>query len=125
MKNPSEMEITPEMRAFAEKSVEQARKAFDSYMEVATKALSAAEGSADILQSGTRELGRTAIGFAEDNVNAAFAFAEKVVRAKDPSEVLRLQSEFVQAQMKAFAEQAKALGEAAGKTANKAAKPHN
>src|SRR6202521_5111867 len=100
------MEITPEMRAFAERSVEQARKAFQTYMDAATKAISAAEGSAEAVQGGARELGRTVMGFTEENVAATFGFVEKLVQARDPMEVMRLQAEFAQAQMKAFAEQA-------------------
>jgi phasin len=121
MANPPGMEITPEMRAFAERSVEQARKAFSTYMDAATKALSAAEGSTDAVQGGARELGRTVMGFTEDNVAAAFGFVEKLVQARDPMEIMRLQAEFAQTQMKALSEQAKALGATAGKAATEAA----
>lgn len=122
------MEITPEMRAFAERSVEQARKAFQTYMDAATKAVAAAEGSADAVQGGAKELGRTVMGFTEDNVAAAFGFVEKLVRARDPMEIMRLQAEFAQTQMKAFAEQAKAIGTTASQAATEAAakvKPGN
>ncbi len=122
------MEITPEMRAFAERSVEQARKAFQTYMDAATKTLSAAEGSADAVQGGAKELSRTVMGFTEDNVAAAFGFVEKLVQARDPMEIMRLQAEFAQTQMKAFAEQAKAIGATAGQAASSAAnraKPGN
>lgn len=115
------MEITPEMRVFAERSVEQARKAFQTYMDAATKALTAAEGSADAVQGGAKELGRTVMGFTEDNVAAAFGFVEKLVQARDPMEIMRLQAEFAQTQMKAFADQAKAIGATAGKAASDAA----
>ncbi|HXL67877.1 MAG TPA: phasin [Xanthobacteraceae bacterium] len=121
MATPPGMEITPEMRAFAERSVEQARQAFSTYMDAATKALSSAEGSADAVQGGARELGRTVMGFTEDNVAAAFGFVERLVKARDPMEIMRLQAEFAQAQMKAFSEQAKALGATAGKAATEAA----
>jgi phasin len=122
------MEITPEMRAFAERSVEQARKAFQTYMDAATKAVAAAEGSADAVQGGAKELGRTVMGFTEDNVAAAFGFVEKLVQARDPMEIMRLQAEFAQKQMKAFAEQAKAIGTTASQAATEAAakvKPGN
>ena len=122
MKMPG-LEVPPEMRAFAEKSVEEAKKAFETYMDAATRAISSAESSAGTMQEGARELGRKAFGFAEDNVAASFAFAEKLVRAKDPQEVMRLQAEFAKAQMQALAEQAKALGDTAAKAAMDAAKP--
>jgi phasin len=123
MSDTSRLGIPPEMRAFAQKSVDEAKKAFESYMDAAVKTLSTAEGSAGAIQEGTRELGRKAMGFAEDNVAASFAFAERLVRAKDAEEVMRLQAEFAKAQMQALAEQAKALGQTAADTAKGATKP--
>jgi phasin len=126
MKNPAGVEIPPEMRAFAERSVSEARKAFEGYMDAATKALGAMEKSAVAMQSNARDVGRKAMGFAEDNVTASLDFAQKLMSARDPQEVVRLQAEFAQAQMKALAEQAKALGDSAaetGKAAFDAAKP--
>lgn len=117
------LEVPAEMRAFAEKSVEQARTAFDNYMNQATKAMSAAEGSADSVQTNVRDIGRQAIGYAEENVAAAFAFAEKLVRARDPQEILQLQSEFAKETMQKLAEQSKAMGEGVARAASDAAKP--
>ena len=51
-----------------------------------------------------------AMSFAENNVNATFDFAQKLVRAKDVSEVLALQSEIAKLQMVAMQTQAKELG---------------
>jgi len=120
------MEIPPEMRAFAEKSVGEARRAFEAYMDAATKALGTAEQSAQAIQSNARDLGRKAIGFAEDNVSATLDFAQRLVQAKDAEEVMRLQAEFTQVQMKSLSEQTKALGDTAtqaGKSAFEAMKP--
>ena len=50
---------------------------------------------------------------------AAFDFAQKVVRSGSVQELVRLQTEFVQAQMQALSEQAKDLGEAAAKSVSK------
>jgi phasin len=125
--NPTGMEIPAEMRAFAEKSVTEARKAFEGYMDAATKAIGSMEKSAENIQVNSRDLGRKAMGFAEDNVNASLDFIQKLVSARDVQEVVRLQTEFAQAQMKNLAEQAKSLGGSAaeaGKSAfEKATKP--
>ena len=120
------LEIPPEMRAFAEKSVSEARKAFETYMDAATKAFGTVEQSAHSMQTNARELGRKAIGFAEDNVSATLDFAQKLVQAKDAADVMRLQTEFTQAQMKSLSEQTKALGDSAtqaGKSAFESMKP--
>lgn len=126
MKNSAGVEVPPEMRAFAEKSVSDARRAFEGYMDAATKALGGMEKSAAAVQSNARDMGRKAMGFAEDNITASLDFVQKLVSATDPQEVARLQAEFTQAQMKLLAEQAKALGDSvteAGKAAFEAAKP--
>ncbi len=116
-------EIPQEMRAFAEKSVEQAKTAFDNYMDQATKAMSAAENQTDAATSGARDVGRQALGFAEENVAAAFAFAEKLVRARDPQEILQLQTEFAKETMHKLSEQSKAIGEQVQSAAREATKP--
>lgn len=105
-------QIPNEVRDFAEKSVEQARKAFEGFAGAAQKAISSVETTTTSLQSGAKDVGVKALGYAEANVNAAFDLAQKLVQAKDPQEVLRLQADFVKAQVEAIQEQAKDLGAA-------------
>ena len=90
----------------AEKNVEQARGAFLGFIGAAQKATDAAE----TLPSNAKDAMAKAMSFAENNVNAAFDLAQKLVRAKDVSEVLALQSEFAKAQMAAMQTQVKELG---------------
>jgi phasin len=126
MKNPTGLEIPPEMRAFAEKSVGEARKAFEGYMDAAAKAFGTAEKSAEAVQSSAQEMGRKVMGFAEANITTSMDFAQKLFSARTPEEFLALQTEFVQTQMKNLTEQAKALGDtatAAGKSALDKMKP--
>src|SRR5271165_2499828 len=106
-------EIPNEMRAFAEKSVEQARKAFDSFMSAAHGTATALQGQAEAVRKGSEDVRQRAMAFAEQNVTASFDFAHKLVRAKDLQELIALQTEYVQAQIKALTEQAKELGDAA------------
>ena len=112
-------EIPSDMRAMVEKSVEQARAAFDNFMNAAQEAVATFEGQAKAAQAGAKDIGEKALSYAERNVANSFAFAERLVRAKDPQEYVRLQTEFIQAQMKELAEQAKELGESATKLAMK------
>lgn len=108
-------EVPSEMRAFAEKSVEQAKTAFDNYMSQALKALGTVEGTADAAQSGVRDMSKQALGYAEENVASAFAFAEKLVRARDAQEIMQLQSEFAKETMQKLSDQTKSLGEQVAK----------
>jgi phasin len=91
-------EIPAEMRDFAEKSVEQARKAFTGFLDAAQKATSSVESS--IPQNKVMELGTQAAQFTEKSINAAFDHAQKLVRAKDLQEVFALQTEYLQTQAK-------------------------
>jgi hypothetical protein len=63
------------------------------------------------------------LSYAEQNVAAALEFASSLVRAKDPQQVLQLQSDFIKSQLQAFGEQAKDLGSSASKLASDVAKP--
>jgi phasin len=116
-------EIPADMRAMAEKSVEQARVAFNTFMTAAQEAVATLEGQAKAAQAGAKDISEKALGYAERNVANTFAFADRIVRAKDAQEFVRLQTEFVQAQMKELTEQAKELGESAAKMAMKSAPP--
>ena len=116
-------EIPADMRAMAEKSVEQARVAFNTFMTAAQEAMATFEGQAKAAQAGAKDMSEKALGYAERNVANTFAFADRIVHAKDAQEFLRLQTEFVQAQMKELAEQAKELGESAAKMAMKSVPP--
>jgi len=116
-------EIPADMRAMAEKSVEQARVAFNTFMTAAQEAMSTFEGQAKAAQAGAKDMSEKALGYAERNVANTFAFADRIVHAKDAQEFIRLQTEFVQAQMKELAEQAKELGESAAKMAMKSVPP--
>ena len=103
-------EVPSEMRDFAEKSVEQARKAFEGFMGAAQKAAGAMDGAPFPVPAQMKDMGAKAMGFAETNVKAAFDLAQKLVHAKDMQEVLALQSEYLRAQMAAIQEQARELG---------------
>ena len=108
--SPSNYEIPNEMREFAEKSVDQARKAFEGFMGAAQKAAGQADDTASSVQSNAKVVGTKAISFAEENIRSAFDHAQRLVRAKDVQEVLSLQSEYLRSQMTTIQEQAKQLG---------------
>ena len=109
MTTPS-YEVPSDMRDLAEKSVDQARRAFDGFMTAAQKAAGQADTSAASLTTNAKSLGSKAMGFAESNVRSAFDLAQKLVRAKDLQEVLTLPSDYATSQMTTIQEQAKELG---------------
>jgi phasin len=106
-------EIPSEMRQIAEKSLDEARKAFDGFIAAAQKAAMDMERQTTAAQAGARDVGKKAIAFAEQNVTTSFEFAQKLARAKSAEEIRQLQTEFLKTQMQVLSDQAKELGEAA------------
>ena len=112
-----QFEIPNEVRAVAERNVEQAKLAFNNFMQAAQEAVSNLEKRVEASQGGALDISKKAMSFAERNILSAFEFAEKVVQTKDIQEMVRMQSLFVQSQMHALTEQAKDLGETVSKSA--------
>ena len=108
-------EMPAEMRAFAEKSVEQAKQAFGSFITAAQHAASTAQIQAANTHSGAKEVGELAVGFTKRNIDSSFAFAEKLVHAKDSEEVTALHADYVKSQIAALTEQAKELSQRTAK----------
>ena len=115
--------VSPEVRAFAESSVTQARQAFEGFVDAANKAVGQFQGRAETAQSGATEIAHKSIAYAEQNVAATFDFAQKLMNAKDAAEVLGLQSEYLSRQMLALSTQVRDLGQSAAKIVVDAAKP--
>src|SRR6478672_3966885 len=85
------LEVPAELRDLAEKTIEQAERAFGMFFEAANKSV------ASIPSPGT-EISKQALTFTEQNMKAAFEHARKLVHATDLQEALRIQSEFLRSQ---------------------------
>ena len=116
-------EIPKEMRSMAEASFEQARKTFEKFVASAQAAAGSIEERNATVRAGAKDVSSKAIAYAEQNVQASLDHAQSLLKAKDLPEVMRLHSEYVQAQMRALAEQASEMGQVVGKAAMDAAKP--
>src|SRR5271165_1461724 len=112
-----QFDIPNEMRALAERSVEQAKMAFQQLMQAAEESISTSEERGETSQVGALDLSKKAMTFAERNVLSAFELAQKIVHTKDTQELVRMQTEFLQSQMQALDEQVKDLGETISKAA--------
>ena len=122
-KEPFEQFAMPtEMRAFVEQSVTQAKNAFDGFIQAANQAMGQFQGQAQAARGSANEIAQKSMAYAEQNMAATFEFAEKLMEAKDPTEVMRLQSEFLGQQMQALSSQIQELGQSAAKMVMDAAK---
>jgi len=123
-----------EVRDFAERSMDQAQKAFDGFIGVVNaviedEAPQPAEGQGETAQgemaqgeiaqgeiaqdlASAANLSRLAVGFAERNVQGAFELARNMMHARDLTQVLELQRDFLEAQMKSLKSQMRSLEKA-------------
>ena len=98
-----------------EQTVEQTRGALDNYFHFIQQTMSS-------YPLGGTELGEKLRSYAEKNIAAANEYVRKLSEAKDFQEIIRIQTEFMQAQFNAFGEQTRSLGEAFTKAATGAVK---
>ena len=85
------LEVPAELRDLAEKTIDQAERAFGMFFEAATKSV------ASIPTPGT-EMSKQALSFTEQNVKAAFEHARKLVHATDLQQAMQIQSDFLRSQ---------------------------
>lgn len=117
-------DIPAEMRTFAEQSMEQAKRAFDSFISAAQYAVDTAENHAATARTGVKEVGDLAMQFAERNMASSFEYAQKLLHAKDAQEVASLHAAYVSSQMTALTEQAKELSKQATKLSGQPGAQH-
>ena len=108
-------ELKTSAKQALEQTMEQTRGAVDNYLNFIQKTMSS-------YPLGGTELGEKLRSYAEKNIAAANEYARKLSEAKDFQEIIRIQTEFMQAQFNAFGEQTRSLGEAFTKAATGAVK---
>ena len=109
------LEVPAELRNMAEKTIEQAEKAFALFLDTANKSV------ASIPHPAT-EMSKKALSFTEQNMKAAFDHAKKIVQTTDLQEAMRIQSEFLRSQIANAGEQIQKITSevfSAGKEASK------
>ena len=101
------MDVPPQVREFAQKSVDQAERAISSFMDSASKSVAVVPGP-------MTDVAKHALAITEKNLKASFEHARKLMQAKDIGEVMQLQSDFLRSQFGIATEQSKkTTGEAA------------
>ena len=118
MSDQGRFEIPKEMRSMAEASFDQARQAFEKFLSGAQATAGTIEEKGAAVRAGAK-----AMSYAEKNVQASLDYAQSLLHAKDLTEIMRLHTEYVQAQMRSLAEQASEMGQIVSKAAMDAAKP--
>ena len=105
------MDVPPQVREFAQKSVDQAERAISSFMDSATKSVAMVPGP-------MTDVAKHALAITEKNLKASFEHAGKLMQAKDIGEVMQLQMDFLLNQFGTATEQFKVMTSGAASGAN-------
>jgi phasin len=97
------LEVPAQIKAVAEKTIDQAERGFSAFIEAANKSVS-------MIPNPTTDMSLRALSLTEQNMKAAFDHAKKLLQANDLQEAMRLQAEFMKAQYEAATEQLKVMG---------------
>jgi phasin len=116
-------EIPQEVRSMAEAGFDQTRKAFEKFLGSAQATADTIEARGATARASARDIRATAISYAEQNVQASLDYAQSLLHAKDLTEVTRLHSEYVKAQMRSLAEQASEMSQLVSRAAIDTTKP--
>ena len=108
--------VPEHVRQAAESSIAQAKQAIDQCLRQVTNLQEKVETSAQSVPAGARAMNQTVLAAAEANINASFDFAQQLVRAKDPQEIVTLQQRFLQQQLERLQDQIKQIGSTASRT---------
>ena len=107
----------------AEAGFNQAREGFEKFLAGAQATAGSIEERGASVRAGAKDIGAKAMSYAEKNVQASLDYAQSLLQAKDLTEIMRLHSEYVQAQMRSLAEQASEMGQIVSRAAIDATKP--
>src|SRR5262245_15515567 len=91
-------------REFAEQTLNQSKAALDTFLKASNKIAKTFEGQSSAVREQTTVLTEKALSNSVD-------FGRKFLRAKEPDELVHLQTEFVAQQAQIFAEQTKELSQ--------------
>lgn len=94
------------VRALAEKTVTQARDAYERGKESLEESIDAVERSFDAAGQGATAFNRKLIDIAQRNLNSGFDLAKGLAGAKNLGEIVELQSAFIRSQFDVFTSQA-------------------
>ena len=112
MAGNKQSEIPQEIRDLAVQNIGQAHAACNQLMDAANKAQEMMKAiiPSNPMAAGITEAQERAMRFTQQNLDAAFALANELAKAKDLQEALQIQSRHAQLQMHAYALQAQELG---------------
>jgi phasin len=120
MQYTPDLEIPASVREIASKSVDQAKDAYDRFVDGTRQAQDMIAKSTEVFALGARELQEKILAYTEANTRASFDVASRLVKARDVKEALDIQTQFARNQMETYAQQATELSRVLASAAQKA-----
>ncbi|TIT95775.1 MAG: phasin, partial [Mesorhizobium sp.] len=114
---------TDQIRAFAEKGVEQSKEAYAKLKTGAEETQKVLESTFETAKTVSGDLSLKTIAALRANADAGFSHLEALVSAKSLSEVVELQTAFLRKRAELAVEQAKEFQAVASKAAEDVSKP--
>lgn len=108
---PQFAEMPESVRSIMKASIEQARRAFDTFIAASQKTMSNLEGTSSTTTDGLRHLNEKIAEFTRMNAEANFQFAMKLTDAKQFNDVIEMQNAHARELMDTFSKQLEELRE--------------
>ena len=102
---PQFAEMPESVRNIMKASIDQARKAFDTFISASQKTMSGFEGSSNPTADGLKQLNDKIADFTRMNAEANFQLLTKLADAKQFSDVLEMQNAHARSLMDTFSKQ--------------------
>jgi phasin len=113
-------EIPDSVRELMKLSIEQAQRAFETFVATNEKTWKSFEAQSQSARSALHALDGKIAEITRENAEASFALAMKLAESKDIKQAIELQSEHAKKQMESFAQQLEAMRDLAAKLVQEA-----
>ena len=106
---PNFAEMPDSVRNIMKASIDQARKAFETFISASQQVMSNFDGPATPGTGGMKELNEKIAEFTKSNADANFRFAMKLADAKQINDLIEMQNGYVRELMDTYAKQLEEL----------------
>lgn len=113
---PAFAELPDSIRSIMKSSIEQARKAFDSFVATSESMLNSVDTSSNPVADSLKHLNERVASFTKQNAEANFNLAARLADARQLSDIVELQNAYMREQMETFSRQLEELRELTVKT---------
>ncbi len=119
---PNFAELPDSIRNIMKSSIEQARKAFDTFVASSEKMINSVDTSSMPAADGLKQLNEKITAFTRQNAESNFNLAMQLTDARHLSEIVELQNAHLRNQMETFSRQLEELRELTMKTVKEGTK---